>query len=101
MKELNNNQGGKKIADSCKKATYLIEKKLIDHITLFERLELKIHLARCSICSVFERQSAAINHMVKALFHGPARSRNILDKKFKQDMQERIEKELNHNNSRL
>jgi len=84
-----------KIAYNCRKATRLIEKKLIDHLTLREKLELKIHLAGCSVCRVFEQQSALINKMVRELFHSGKVTELKLDEKYKKQMQERIEEKLN------
>ena len=61
----------KKIAYNCKKATFLIEKKQIGNISMRENLELKIHLACCSTCRIFEQQSILINKLVQDLFHEP------------------------------
>ena len=84
-----------KIAYNCRKATHLIEKKLIDHLTLREKLELKIHLAGCSVCRVFEQQSSMINKMVRELFH-PAKITELkLDDEYKKQLQKRIEEKLN------
>lgn len=97
MKELNKDEI-EKIAYNCKKATFLIEKKQIGTISLREKLELKIHLAGCSVCRIFEQQSIKINEMVKNLFHTHNQQEEIkLDEDFKKAMQERIEKELNKN----
>jgi len=97
MKELNKDEI-EKIAYNCKKATFLIEKKQIGTISLREKLELKIHLAGCSVCRIFEQQSTKINEMVKNLFHTNNQQEEIkLDEDFKKAMQERIEKELNKN----
>jgi len=82
-----------KIAYNCKKATLLIEKKLISNLTLREKLELKIHLAGCSVCRIFERQSQMINTMVKQLFVNNTNEIR-LDDDFKKDLQQRIDQEL-------
>lgn len=47
---------------SCKEATYLISKKEEGKLTLAERLKLSVHLAICSICRAFEKQSKFIAH---------------------------------------
>jgi hypothetical protein len=85
----------KKIQYNCKKATFLIEKKMTDKITFREHIELRIHLVGCSVCRLYEQQSGKINQMVQQLFHGSADAK--LDDKFKKDLQERIEEELNKN----
>jgi len=84
-----------KIAYNCRKATHLIEKKLIGHLTLREKLELKIHLAGCSVCRAFEQRSSLINKMVRELFHPGKVTELKLDEKYKKQMQERIEEKLN------
>jgi hypothetical protein len=84
----------KKIAYNCRKATYLIEKKQTASINLREKIELKIHLAGCSVCRIFEQQSLVINQLVKDLIN-PAKTTEIkLDDEFKQELQEKIEEEL-------
>ncbi|WCT10587.1 hypothetical protein [Mucilaginibacter jinjuensis] len=85
----------KKIAYNCRKATFLIEKKQIDSLTLREKLELKIHLAGCSVCRTFQQQSIVINKMVHDLLHSTQNREITLDKEFKDELQNRIEEELN------
>jgi len=87
----------KKIIYNCRRATFLIEKKLIDRLTLREKMELRIHLFGCSVCRVFDKQSAIINKMVQQLFKAPKDSGAHLDNNFKQELQHRIEDELNKN----
>lgn len=81
----------KKILYNCKKATYLIEKQQIGHITLGQKIELKIHLTACSICKTFQRQSILINHMVKNIFNSENQPELKLDDKFKNHLQKRID----------
>jgi len=85
-----------KIAYNCKKATLLIEKKQITDLTLREKMELKIHLAGCSVCRIFEKQSIMINRMVKALFNGAGNGEIRLDDEYKKQLQEKIEEKLNN-----
>jgi hypothetical protein len=56
-----------KIAYNCRQATYLIEKKQGAELSDREKLELKIHLAGCYICRVYEQQSLLISDMVRNL----------------------------------
>jgi len=85
-----------KIAYNCRKATFLIEKKQIDTITFREQVELKIHLAGCSICKLYQKQSHIINYMVKDLFSSSSREIR-LDDDFKKKLQEQIEKQFDTN----
>jgi len=85
----------KKIAYNCKKATYLIEKQQFARITLREQMELKIHLAGCSICVTFMQQSAVINQMARKMFH-PGKADLKLEEDFKTKLQKRIDDRLGH-----
>ena len=87
----------KKIQNNCHKATFLIEKKLIGRITLREKIELKIHLFGCGICRTYQKQTIKISQMVRQLFSASANSEKYLDDTFKNDLQHRIEDELDKN----
>jgi hypothetical protein len=87
----------KKITHNCKKATFLIEKKLIGRITLREQLELRIHLFGCSVCRVYQNQTIKITEMIRQLFNNAVNKETKLDDEFKKDLQDRIEEELNKN----
>jgi hypothetical protein len=87
----------KKIQNNCDKATFLIEKKLIGHITLREKMELRIHLFGCGICRSYQRQTVKISQMVRRLFNDSIVSEKHLDNAFKKDMQHRIQDELDKN----
>jgi hypothetical protein len=84
----------KKIQYNCHKATFLIEKRSMKPLTLFEQVELRIHLAGCSVCRTYQRQSVLIGQMVHQLLHGNT-VRPGLNDEDKQHMAERIEEELN------
>ena len=79
----------KKIAYNCRKATFLIEKQQLSNITLKEKFELKIHLAGCSVCKIFQQQSILINKMVGKHFADQYRD-IVLDKDFKDKLQQKI-----------
>lgn len=86
----------REIQYNCKKATYLIEKRMLDKITFRENIELRIHLAGCSVCRLFDQQSQIINKLTRQLFHD--RSKNItLDDEYKNQLHQQIEKELQEN----
>ncbi|HEY4195647.1 MAG TPA: hypothetical protein VGM63_08925 [Mucilaginibacter sp.] len=87
----------KKIQYNCEKATFLIEKKLISKITFREKIELRIHLAGCSVCRIYQKQTGKINEMVRHLFHSAENADTHLNEDFKKDLQNRIEEELNKN----
>jgi len=87
----------KKITHNCKHATLLIEKKLVERLTLRERIFLKIHLAGCGLCQLYQKQSGRINEMIQQLFINRAAEPVQLDSNFKKELQVRIEEELNKN----
>lgn len=85
----------KKIQYNCLKATFLIEKRMIGRISFREKVELRIHLAGCSVCVLFDQQSRIINNMVKNFFDHDHITDIRLDDRYKKDLHDRIEEELN------
>jgi hypothetical protein len=84
----------RKIQYNCRQATYLIEKQQHASLTLRERIHLIIHLAGCSVCRLFKRQSRQIDRLMQAVFRKPNAVSHSLDDKFKQEMQEKINQRL-------
>mgnify|MGYP003576698385 CR=1 FL=1 len=93
MKELSEAEL-KKIAYNCRKTTFLIEKQQIGKLSLREKMELKIHLAGCSICVTFMQQSVVINQVAKKMFQSDCTELK-LDEGFKEQLQRRINNHLN------
>ena len=87
----------KRVIYNCKKATLLIEKREMDRLTFKEAFELRVHLFGCSFCRIYKKQSVVINQMVQQLFHSSSHKGAKLDDVFKQELQDRIEDELNKN----
>jgi len=86
-----------KIAYNCRKATYLIEKKQCEILTGREKLELKIHLAGCYICRVYEQQSILISSMVRNLMNAEHPAVIGLDDNYKKILKQKINHKLNNN----
>src|SRR4051812_1772231 len=84
-----------KIRYNCRQATFLIEKKQIERLTFREQIELRIHLAGCSVCKLYSKQSLLINNIVQQLFYTSMKHELHLDDSFKKNLQERIDAELN------
>lgn len=84
----------KKIIYNCQQATLLIEKKQLAKLTTREKFELKLHLAGCSVCKLFQRQSIMINRQVKNLFHPTRQKDHVLDDGYKKALQEQIDEKL-------
>jgi hypothetical protein len=80
----------KDILYNCRKATFLIEKKSFTTISVREQVELKIHLAACSVCKLYQQQSSFINQMVKKHLVKEANEAGHLDHHFKEDLANKI-----------
>lgn len=80
----------KEILYNCRKATFLIEKKSLTTISVREQMELKIHLAACSVCKLYQQQSGFINQMVKKHFVKEPTQVGSLDHHFKEDLANKI-----------
>ena len=93
MKELNKDELNR-VAYNCKKATLLIEKKQSGILNLREKLELKIHLAGCSVCRLFEQQSIEISRIYKLYFTASSRHKK-LDDQFKDRLAAEIKERIN------
>ncbi|SDQ01434.1 hypothetical protein SAMN05428975_5797 [Mucilaginibacter sp. OK268] len=89
----------KKVIYNCKQATLLIEKRQIRKLSFRESIELRVHLAGCSMCQLYNKQSQIIHQMVLQLFHDTEQQAStlLLDENFKKELQERIEEGLNNN----
>jgi hypothetical protein len=87
----------KKIQYNCRQATFLIEKRQIAKLSFREAIELRIHLAGCSVCVLFSKQSNMINLMVKKLLDDTSPTEIKLDDRYKKQLHDRIEDELNKN----
>lgn len=84
----------KKIIYNCHQATLLIEKKQLERLTIREKMELRLHLAGCSVCKLFQRQSILISQRVKNLVRSPSSQKRSLDELYKKDLQDQINKKL-------
>jgi hypothetical protein len=68
---------------SCKKATYLVSKKEEGKLNWIESIQLRSHMAICSLCRLFEQQSKFISKQAKYL-HGEASLSEDQKKKMEQ-----------------
>jgi hypothetical protein len=84
-----------KIAYNCRQATFLIEKRQGEPLTAREKMELKIHLAGCYICRLYEQQSLLINDMVHRLFKSAGGTSDVkLDEQYKEQLKQQISKRI-------
>jgi hypothetical protein len=54
---------------SCKKATELIEKKLLIKLSFRENVQLKMHKSFCDACTTYEKQSKLIDKLLSKNVH--------------------------------
>jgi hypothetical protein len=87
-----------RIAYNCRQATFLIEKKQGEELTNREKLELKVHLAGCYICRVYEDQSIMISALVRNLLKPDATAEIRLDDDYKNELKQRINNKINEQN---
>ncbi|SDE22920.1 hypothetical protein [Pedobacter soli] len=83
----------KNIIYNCNQATFLIEKKMAGKISAAQTLQLKVHLAGCSVCKLYMQQSLLINR----LFSSFSAADFKLDEAFKISLTKKIEREINKN----
>ncbi|PCH50206.1 MAG: hypothetical protein COC22_05985 [Flavobacteriaceae bacterium] len=76
---------------SCKKATELIEKRLVTKLTAIEKIQLKMHTSVCSNCSTYENQSDIIEKCI-AEIHQPGAKPMKLSSKRKEQIIKQLEK---------
>ncbi len=86
-----------KIRNNCKRATFLIDKKNLDGINSIQNIELRIHLAGCSFCRLYDKQSQVINHLVRQFKQASLPLELRLDERFKKDMEAIINQQLKNN----
>jgi hypothetical protein len=82
------------ISNNCKKATWLIDKKNLEGISFSQHIELRIHLAGCSLCRLYHKQSQLIDQMVDKLYKDDAGAESALDKEFKEALEKAISDKL-------
>jgi hypothetical protein len=87
-----------KIAYNCRKATFLIEKRLISTLTIPENVALQLHLDGCLVCRLYEHQSRLINRMAPEALRASGATGVKLNEQFKLQMQKRLEQELKRTN---
>ena len=78
---------------NCAEATLLCEKRRESKLSIFERFGLWLHLAYCSFCRLFVRQSDIISEQIKKL-DSPSLT---LDTFKKEKIQKTLNQKINDN----
>ena len=84
-----------KILYNCRKATFMIEKRMVKPLSFQENIELRLHLVTCGVCRLYIRQSRKIDLMVAQILKGSPPANLRLDDDFKEELKVRIDNELN------
>ena len=83
-----------KLRNNCHKATFLIDKKNQKHLRPLQQIELYIHLAGCSFCRLYDKQSQLIDKLAREDYQRRAAQIQNLDEAFKNKLQNRIAEQL-------
>lgn len=84
-----------KILYNCRKATFMIEKRMVKPLSFQENIELRLHLVTCGVCRLYIKQSYKIDLMVKQILNSTPPANIRLDDGFKEELKTRIDNELN------
>lgn len=57
---------------SCIKATELMERKELIPLSLMQKMQLKMHVAMCSGCRNYMKQTALVNKLLNKTFSAPS-----------------------------
>ena len=80
---------------SCRKATELIEKKLLVKLSFKEDIQLQLHKSMCSACTAYEKQSKKMDELFhKHIINDGAKISDITQN---QNLKEKIINTLNKN----
>jgi len=84
-----------KILYNCRKATFMIEKRMVKPLSFQENIELRLHLVTCGVCRLYIKQSRKIDLMVEQILKGTPPANIRLADDFKEELKVRIDNELN------
>ena len=81
---------------SCKRATELIEKKLLTKLSFREKVQLKMHKSLCDACTAYEKQSKLMDElMCKRIYEdgdGIKTSEVVENRELKKNILDKLEK---------
>ncbi len=75
---------------SCKKATYLIEKRQESQLSVKEKILITMHLSFCDACKSYDKQSKIINKAIFKWFTPNKLKKESLPPKVKEKIIEKI-----------
>jgi hypothetical protein len=77
---------------SCKKATFLIEKRELSSLSFIERIQLKLHTSMCEACRIYEKQSKIIDEALSQWIKAAAEKKEFLSKEVKEKIISELKK---------
>lgn len=83
-----------RISNNCKKATWLIDQKNLEGISFLQHIELRMHLAGCSVCRLYAQQSQVLDQLVGKFYKRHKGDEPALNEDFKDALEKIISKEL-------
>lgn len=86
-----------KLRNNCKKTTFLIDKKNLEGIRPLQHIELYTHLAGCSFCRLYDKQSHLIDQLAGEVYLSKAKHIQKLGDDFKIALQNNINEQLKNN----
>ena len=77
---------------SCKKATELVEKRIVEGLSSKEKVQLKMHNSMCDACRSYEKQSIIMDEAVKQYANGHHHNNLKLPSDSKEEIIKSLEK---------
>lgn len=77
---------------SCKKATFLIEKRELSSLSFKEKIQLKLHTSMCEACRIYEKQSKTIDEALSQWIKAAAEKKEFLSKEAKEKIISELKK---------
>lgn len=80
---------------NCKRATYLIEKKVNVRLPVREWLEMQAHLAICPLCTLYKEQSKILQRAIASIFQRRSQTTIAMDRHVKEALEKLVNDKLN------
>ena len=84
---------------SCKKATELVEKKLLIRLSFREKVQLTMHKSLCDACTAYEKQAKLMDELLSGHIHidsnGIKNDAIVENEELKKRINEKIKQEEN------
>ena len=79
---------------SCKKASLLIEKKLLVKLSAKEKIQLTLHKSMCDACTAYEKQSKKMDEILKHHIHDNPNSELVQNDGLKEKISKSLDKNI-------